>query len=110
MAVPVGGRMMVSPPVPSGPAPIVEPTLWAEIPVTVADADVTNLAAAFRNGVRVSGRIEFEGEAVRPTPDRMQQITVSINPSDGRNAGRSTDARASRLASSRQYSICLAST
>jgi hypothetical protein len=87
MAVPVGGRMMVSPPVPSGPAPIVEPTLWAEIPVTVADADVTNLAAAFRNGVRVSGRIEFEGEAVRPTPDRMQQITVSINPSDGRNAG-----------------------
>jgi hypothetical protein len=87
MAVPVGGRMTVSPPVPNGPPPIVEPTLWAEVPVTVADADVTNLVAAFRNGVRVSGRVEFEGEAPRPAPDRMQQITVSLNPSDGRNAG-----------------------
>jgi hypothetical protein len=85
--VPVGGRMTVSPQIQSGPPPMVGPTLWAEVPVTLGDADVTNLVVTFRNGVRVSGRVEFEGEAPRPTPDRMQQITVSVNPLDGRNAG-----------------------
>jgi hypothetical protein len=94
IAVPVGGRMTMSAPVPSGPPAIVEPTLWAEVPVAVADADVMNLVASLRTGVRVSGRIEFEGEAPMPAPDRMQQITISINPADGRNTGAFQPARA----------------
>jgi uncharacterized protein (DUF2141 family) len=88
MAIQVGGRGGApAPPAQSGPPPIVEPTLWAEAAVTVGETDVANLNVAFRDGVRVSGRVEFDGTLQRPTPDRMQQITLGLNPTENRNAG-----------------------
>jgi hypothetical protein len=63
-----------------------EPTYWASMPVTVGDRDVTDLAMTFRTGARLSGQIQFDGAATKPTLDRLQQAVVSISNADGRTA------------------------
>jgi hypothetical protein len=80
-----GGMIMSSSGGPSTPAPIPDaPTFWASVPVSVADADVTGLAVLLRTGARISGRVEFEGEAERPAPERLNQLSLTIDPVDGR--------------------------
>jgi uncharacterized protein (DUF2141 family) len=72
----------------SGPRPIPnEPTLWATLPVSVAESDVTGLAVSLRTGARVGGHVEFNGAAAKPEPDRLRQISISIESSDGRSTG-----------------------
>jgi len=61
-------------------------TWWVESPVTVAGADVANVAVALHEGARVGGRVEFDGAAARPAPDRLQQITIALVSADGRGA------------------------
>jgi hypothetical protein len=61
-----------------------EPTYWASLPVTVGDKDVTDLAMTFRTGARLSGRLEFEGAAVKPTTERMGQAIIIVSNADGR--------------------------
>ena len=60
--------------------------LFADVPVTVAGADVTGLSIALREGMRVSGRIEFDGAAAKPTPQQLQAMRVVLAPADGRAA------------------------
>lgn len=63
----------------SGPQPLpTEPTLWATLPVSVGRADVTNLAVVLQNGPRISGRVEFEGTAPKPLPERIAALPLSI--------------------------------
>jgi uncharacterized protein (DUF2141 family) len=104
---PPGGGLAVRAVTPglNQPPTVTEPTLWAEAAVSIADTDVANLMVPFRYGVRLTGRVEFEGEAARPTPDRMTQITLSLNPSDGRNQGafQPTRMRADGQFTSMQY-------
>ena len=63
-----------------------EPTYWASLPVTVGDKDVTELAMTYRTGARLSGRVEFEGAAVKPTVERLQQVNVVVSSADARAA------------------------
>jgi len=75
------------PATPGLPAPIPpEPTLWAAEPVVVADQNVA-LDVTLKPGLRVSGRFDFRGGASLPSPDRLQQIPVTIEPVDNRDGG-----------------------
>lgn len=69
----------------SAPATVsTEPTLWAQQPLTVGDADVAGLNIGLRTGVRLSGHIVFDGtSAPRPAADRLTSASVSVNPADG---------------------------
>jgi uncharacterized protein (DUF2141 family) len=86
MTISVGSGMMISgsfapnPEVPPIPA---EPTMWANVPVSIGDADVTGVNIALNTGLRVSGRIEFEGAADKPTPEQLSRIPVMLEPVDG---------------------------
>lgn len=64
--------------------PAASPTLWAETPVTVGDTPAVDLALALRPGGTVSGHLVFDGTAPKPTPQQLQQISISVAPADGR--------------------------
>ena len=86
MAISVGSGMTVSgsfaPNTEVAPVPG-EPTMWATVPVAVGDADITGVNIVLRTGLRVSGRVEFEGAADKPTPEQLSRIPVFIEPVDG---------------------------
>jgi uncharacterized protein (DUF2141 family) len=68
---------------PPQPLPLpAEPTLWATVPVAVAETDVSNVMVVLRPGARVSGRLEFDGTAERPDPARLQRIPVFVERAD----------------------------
>lgn len=67
----------------SGPPPT-DPILFANLPVAVGDADVTSLAVPLRAGAVVTGRLEFDGAAERPSPDTFKAIGVSVVTADAR--------------------------
>jgi uncharacterized protein (DUF2141 family) len=81
----IGAGMSISTANPSNVPPPVpqEPTLWASVPVSVGDSDVTGLTIPLRTGVRVSGRVEFDGAAEKPAPDQLSRILVVVEPVDG---------------------------
>lgn len=72
-----------------GPAPPLptEPTLWAEMNVSIVNSDVNDIVVPLRAGLRVSGRVDFVGAAERPTPEQMPAITLTLEPADGRTTG-----------------------
>jgi hypothetical protein len=77
------------------PAPTsTDPTWWAETPVAVSDGAATELSVTLRPGLRVSGHVVFEGSAPRPTPQRLQQVTVTLGGVDSRTSVPVTAARA----------------
>jgi hypothetical protein len=61
-----------------------DPTMWIDAPVAVGTTDLTDLAVMLRPGVRVSGRVDFNGSATRPTPDQYPSIGVTLMPADGK--------------------------
>jgi Carboxypeptidase regulatory-like domain len=61
-----------------------DPTMWTEAPVTVGTSDIADLAVSLRPGIRVGGRVEFNGSATRPTPDQYPTIGVTLIPADGK--------------------------
>jgi hypothetical protein len=73
-----GGGVSAPPAIPS------EPTYWASAPMTVGESDVTDMGVTFRTGARLSGRIEFDGVAAKPTTDRLMQISVQVSNADAR--------------------------
>jgi Carboxypeptidase regulatory-like domain len=60
-----------------------EPTLWATVPVSIGESDVTGVNVVLRTGARVTGRVEFDGGAEKPTPEQMSRILVLVEPVDG---------------------------
>jgi hypothetical protein len=52
--------------------------------VSVGNSDMNDLSVPLRNGLRVSGRVEFMGSAERPTSDQIPAIAVTLEPADGR--------------------------
>jgi hypothetical protein len=68
---------MTMPPPPPLPT---EPTLWASMAVSVNDRDVSGLVVTLRGGAKLSGRIVFEGNAEKPTPDQVQQTSIALSP------------------------------
>jgi protocatechuate 3,4-dioxygenase beta subunit len=55
------------------PADLVQ---WAEMPLTVGPADIDGLAIALQDGLRISGRLEFDGTTPKPTGNRLQASIV----------------------------------
>jgi protocatechuate 3,4-dioxygenase beta subunit len=78
---PLGGPPTLPLPLPT------DPTLWATLPVSVSEANVSGLAVSLRPGYRVTGRVEFEGTRDRPTPEQIQRIGVGLTPVDSRLSG-----------------------
>ena len=74
-------------PMPPPPPPqqqIVEPLLWARAQVSVGDADIRGLQLTLREGLTISGRLEFSGSKPRPEPQRLTQVPIQIEAADGR--------------------------
>jgi hypothetical protein len=67
-----------------------EPTLWAESPVAVGAADVTDLSVLLRPGIRVTGIVQFDGAAARPESTQLSSIAVTLEPADVRPGGAGT--------------------
>jgi len=72
---------------PQPPQAPTEPTLWAQVPVSVGESDLTGVSVVLAPGARIRGRIEFQGSAPRPDAARLQQLTVNVSPADGRFVG-----------------------
>jgi Carboxypeptidase regulatory-like domain len=77
------GTSMV--PAPTMPTPPSEPTLWARLPVSVGETDMNGVSVLLSVGLRIRGRVEFQGGAPRPTAERLQQLTVNLSVADGRS-------------------------
>lgn len=83
------GTVAISPrpPAPAGlapPPPVpADATLWAQMPIAVGDADVSDVIVAMRPGPRMSGRLEFDGIAERPDPTLVSNLRISLEPADG---------------------------
>ncbi len=97
-------RMVMTRVVAGGPQPPLptEPTYWAEMNVGVGQNDVNDLSVPLRTGLRVSGRVEFNGSAERPTPEQLSSISISLEPADGRTNGVSGSVRG-RIESTGQF-------
>jgi protocatechuate 3,4-dioxygenase beta subunit len=67
-------------------SPTMEPLLWAAAPVAVADADVRGVALTLREGLTISGRLEFSGGRPRPDAQRLSQIPIMIEKADGQSS------------------------
>ena len=70
-----------------------QPTLWTATPVSVGPEGLRDLAVTLRRGFAVSGRVEFDGAAERPPAARLQTVTVTLEPADGRTRGAMPSAR-----------------
>jgi hypothetical protein len=75
----------VSPPMPQQPVMPTEPTLWARVPVSVGDADLSGLSVLLGVGARVRGRVDFQGASPRPPAQRLQQLNLNLSVADGRS-------------------------
>ena len=71
-----------------GPPPPLptDPTLWAEVPVSLGTRPLAALAIPLREGLKVSGTVTFQGSATQPTPEARGSINISLEPADGRSA------------------------
>ena len=97
------------PPVPgsnaAAPAVVpIDPVLWAGHPVTVGDADAAGVAVTLRQGLRVTGRTDFEGTAARPPLDQLRRLRWTFEQADGRLIGYSSQLQAQIDPSGRFYS------
>lgn len=84
-AVPTGQytlRTTSTPRVPQRAADAPDNILWAEMPLAVGANDVTGVTVALQQGLRISGRFEFDGTRQRPTGPRLEQVPISIEPAD----------------------------
>lgn len=57
-----------------------DPTLWAAVPVVVDQADVTGLVISLQPGVKVSGRVVFDGASTQPSATQLQRPGVRLLP------------------------------
>jgi hypothetical protein len=67
-----------------------DPSLWTAVQVSIAEQDVTGVAVTMRPGLRLTGRVEFDGATTRPTGTGLRAIRVSLQPADGRTVWDST--------------------
>jgi hypothetical protein len=68
------------------PPPPADPGLWAQMPVTVGDADLSDLNVVLRAGLRVSGRVEFAGTRAAPSADSIQRMVIRMQSAEGRTS------------------------
>ena len=79
-AMVVESRMASTAAAPAAPLP--NTSLWVEMPVAVGNKDLEGLAISLRPGVKMTGTVQFNGSAERPTPPQMQSISLVLEPAD----------------------------
>jgi hypothetical protein len=57
-------------------------TLWAETPVTVGESNIDDVALAVGHGIRITGRLQFEGS--KPGPARVDRVPLLVESVDRR--------------------------
>lgn len=60
-------------------SPAADSSLWAMQPIVVADADVTSLDVVLQPGLRVSGRVDFQGDAIPALP-QGRKFLIGLRP------------------------------
>jgi hypothetical protein len=98
-----GGAIMVTRmAIASDQAPLpADPTLWAELPVGVGEKDIADLAVGLRPGIKISGSLQFDGGAQRPTSEQLtSSVGVFLEPADTRPG---VNAARGRVESSGQF-------
>lgn len=78
----IGGNVPPAGPPPPPPIPI-DATLWARLPIAIAEADLENVIVPLAVGPRVMGRVEFEGTAEKPSGSILTGIRINLDPADG---------------------------
>jgi hypothetical protein len=63
-----------------------ETSLWTATPVTVGDKDLTNLSITMRPGIRVTGRVEFNGTRAAPAAADLARIAIRMQSAEGRTS------------------------
>jgi hypothetical protein len=61
-----------------------EATLWAEMAVSVGGRDLEDLNVGLRPGLKMSGQVQFNGGAERPTADQLPGLALVLEPADFR--------------------------
>ncbi|MEZ5315811.1 MAG: carboxypeptidase-like regulatory domain-containing protein [Vicinamibacterales bacterium] len=79
----VGGVVMTTSGSSAPPAPPTEPVLWASAPVGVGATDVADVVLTLREGLRLSGRLVFDGASPQPPADRLQALTIRLAAVEG---------------------------
>lgn len=78
---------------PAQPPLPVDPTLWTATPISLNNDDVSDLTVTLHSGYKVSGRVEFQGAAEKPTADRLAQIPIMLEPADAKQRQQSYPGR-----------------
>jgi hypothetical protein len=76
--------VMTSSSSPSNPAVVPppisdEPTMFAELPVAVGNADVPDLLVTLQRGARITGRLEFDGTRERPDATALTRVQITLD-------------------------------
>ena len=61
-------------------APSAAPTLWARSAVSVRDDGLDDLRLTLREGLRVSGRLAFDGSTAPPPAARLAAVSIGLAP------------------------------
>jgi hypothetical protein len=65
----------------TAPGAIVPETgLFTDLPIAATGSHIDGVVAILRPGLRLGGRLEFEGIAERPSPARMRRVSLLIEP------------------------------
>jgi hypothetical protein len=86
---------------PTPPLPT-DPTLWADVSVTVGSDNLDDITLSLRPGLRVSGRVEFHGSATVPAPEQLTSINLTLESADARGDSPMTQIRG-RVESDEQF-------
>jgi len=72
----------------AGPPPIPDDsTMYAEVPIAVADRDVTDVIVPLQRGARLTGRLEFEGGRDRPDGAALARVPILPERADAASIG-----------------------
>ncbi len=67
-----------APSAPTAPAPAAS-TWWAVQPITITDRAELNLTVALREGVRMTGRVQFAGASASPPFERLSVFAAAVD-------------------------------
>jgi protocatechuate 3,4-dioxygenase beta subunit len=59
-----------------------KPMYWAEVPLLVGQHDIDGIAVTLQQGLRITGRVAFEGQSRPPSTGSFGSIPVAVEPAD----------------------------
>ena len=59
-----------------------QPLYWAEAPLLVGRHDIDGIAVSLQPGLRISGRVAFDGQSTAPSTNRLGQVPVLVESVD----------------------------